>query len=181
MRDDHLKKYRHAPAHLFLSVYWYFVTGGTYGRKKHFETEWDRQLLLDAITEMLLRASSELHGWVILSNHYHVLMKLKDAILLPGIIRGIHSKSAVLLNKRHLQPGRRIWYQYWDECVRDERDFYAKLNYIHLNPIKHGYVDEPGSYRFSSYNSYRRMRGESWLEDLLKRFPAGDIDRDSDF
>jgi putative transposase len=138
MQEEHLKKYRHAPAHLFLSDYCYFVTAGTYERKPYFDVDAKKELLFDTICEMLGEDLSGLHAWVILSNHYHVLVTLKDAFRLPEIIRKIHSKSAVLLNKLSQRPGRKVWYQYWDECIRDEKDFYAKLNYIHWNPVKHG-------------------------------------------
>ncbi len=141
----------------------------------------DKEMLLEVIREMLTGSQGELHGWVILNNHYHILMKLKDASLLPDLIRRIHSKSAVLLNKQYLQPGRRVWYQYWDKCVRDERDFYAKLNHIHFNPVKHGYVDHLRLYRFSSHTHHLETCGCEWLSDLSRRFPCPEKEDKDDF
>ena len=181
MEKEYFKKYRHAPAHLFLTDYPYFITAGTYGRKSYFDSNEKKELLFNTICEILKKDLSELHGWVILSNHYHILIKLKDAFHLPQIIRKIHSKSAILMNKLSKQPGRKIWYEYWDECIRDERDFYAKLNYIHFNPVKHGYVDDQESYKFSSYNHYLKMEGRDWLEDILKHFPPKEVEEEDDF
>jgi len=138
-------------------------------------------LLFNTICEILKENSSELHGWVILSNHYHILTKLRDAFLLPEIIKKIHGKSAVLLNKFSKQLGRKIWYAYWDECIRDEKDFYAKLNYIHFNPVKHGYVDAPEFYKCSSYNFYLGIEGKGWLENILKHFPPVKVEKSDDF
>ena len=181
MKEDYLKKYQHAPAHLFLTDYHYFITAGTQGKKPYFDSDAKKELLFDTICEMLKEDHSELQGWVILSNHYHILVKLKDAFLLPQIIKKIHSKSAVLVNKLSKRTGRKIWYQYWDECVRDEKDFYAKLNYIHFNPVKHGYVEDPESYKFSSYNHYLKIEGINWLEDILKNFPPKKVEGEDDF
>jgi putative transposase len=181
MQKEHLKKYRHAPAHLFLTDYYYFVTAGTYGKRPYFETDAKKELLFDTIHGMLEEDVSELHGWVILSNHYHVLVRLKDAFRLPQLIRKIPSKSAVLVNKLSRQPGRKIWYQYWDECIRDEKDFYAKLNYIHWNPVKHGCVDSPESYKFSSYGSHLGIQGKNWLQDVFRRFPPANAEKGDDF
>ena len=181
MKEDHFKKYRHAPAHLFLTDYHYFITAGTYGKRLYFDSDNKKEMLFNTICEVLKENCSELHGWTILSNHYHILSKLKDAFLLPQIVRKIHSISAVLVNKLAKKPGRKIWYQYWDECIREEKDFYAKLNYIHWNPVKHGYVDDPESYKFSSYNHYLKTEGINWLHDILKHFPLSEVRKDDDF
>jgi hypothetical protein len=55
-------------------------------------------------------------------------------------IKRLHGDSAIQLNKLDNTPGRQVWYQYWDRFPRNERDFWAYFSYIHLNPIKHGYV-----------------------------------------
>jgi putative transposase len=141
----------------------------------------DKEMVLEVVREMLTGSQGELHGWVILNNRYHILMKLKNASLLPDLIRRIHSKSAVLLNKQYLQPGRRVWYQYWDKCVRDERDFYAKLNYIYFNPVKHGYVDHLRLYKFSIHTHYLETCGCEWPSDLSRRFPCPEKEDKDDF
>lgn len=59
--------------------------------------------------------------------------------------------------KYNLPPFRKyqIWQPRFDEkAVRDEREFLAKLNYMHGNPIKHNLVDECGDYPYSSYADY---------------------------
>jgi len=181
MEKEYFKKYRHAPAHLFLTDYHYFITAGTYGKKSHFDSDDKKELLFKIVCETFREDSGKLHGWVILNNHYHILTKLRDAFLLPRIIKKIHSKSAVLLNKLVKQPGRKIWYEYWDECIRDERDFYARLDYIHYNPVKHGYVDSPEFYKFSSYGYYIGVEGRNWLDDIFKNFPPAEVERSDDF
>ena len=50
--------------------------------------------------------------------------------------------------------GRKIWSKYWNTCIRSNKDFIARLNYIHWNPVKHGLVDDPKDYPYSSYQNY---------------------------
>ena len=44
-----------------------------------------------------------------------------------------------------------LWQRrYWEHAIRDERDFRQHMDYIHYNPVKHGYVDNPKDWPFSS-------------------------------
>jgi len=181
MKEDNLKNYKHAPTHLFLSDFYYFITAGTYSKKRYFEDDGKKNFLYETIYDVFNAYDSALHGWVILGNHYHIIGKFKDAFFLPEVIKKIHSRSAVWLNKSSKKAGRKIWYQYWDECIRDERDYYAKINYIHWNPVRHGYVDAPELYKFSSYNSYLNLRGEEWLNGILKCFPVEEVKNNDDY
>ena len=50
-----------------------------------------------------------------------------------------------------------IWQRrYWEHTVLDQDDLEAHLDYIHYNPVKHGYVTRAGDWRFSSFSRYVR-------------------------
>jgi putative transposase len=52
-----------------------------------------------------------------------------------------NQKSPVKLRKRE----RGIWQRgYWEHTIRDDRDYAAHMDYIHFNPVKHGFVESPG-------------------------------------
>jgi REP element-mobilizing transposase RayT len=77
---------------------------------------------------------------VILSNYYHLLVKVKGGKNLKRFFRRFHSELAACFNKIDGTLGRQIFYQYWDEYLDDEHfedDFYRFVNYIHINPLKH--------------------------------------------
>jgi len=181
MKEKYFKRSLHTPAHLFLNDYYYFITAGCYHKKAYLDCDGKKEFLYETICEELNRYCAEPHGWVVLDNHYHILIKLKDAFLLPTLIQAIHSKSAISINKIDKQPGRKVWYDYWDECIRNEKDFYDKLNYIHLNPVKHGYVDDPSKYKFSSYYSYFQEKGEDGLKVLVRNHPIERLEAGDDF
>jgi putative transposase len=64
---------------------------------------------------------------------------------------------------QHRRQGRRgIWQpRYFEHRIRDEADYFRHRDYIHLNPIKHGYVERPGDWRWSSFHRHVHM---GWLD-----------------
>jgi putative transposase len=51
--------------------------------------------------------------------------------------------------------GRDIWQRrYWEHQIRDETDWQAYVDYIHFNPVKHGYVQRVSEWLFSSFHHY---------------------------
>jgi len=61
-----------------------------------------------------------------------------------------------------------LWQRrFWDHIVKDQEDFNRHLDYIHYNPVKHGYVVRPIDYSFSSFPEYveRGVYGPGWGEE----------------
>ncbi|MGC2522820.1 MAG: hypothetical protein WA417_09320 [Stellaceae bacterium] len=49
---------------------------------------------------------------------------------------------------------RGIWHRrYWEHTIRDDRDLMAHMDYIHFNPVKHGFVEHPAEWPHSSFRS----------------------------
>ncbi len=92
-----------------------------------------------------------LHGWVIMPNHVHVLVTLRDDYSLSGVVHSWKSYTAQRANKIRGRNGA-FWYvDYFDRFMRDEKHFATTLDYIHWNPVKAGLCAEPGDWRWSSY------------------------------
>ena len=91
-------------------------------------------------------------AWVVLPDHLHCLWTLPEGDAdFPSrwrVIKASFSKnlprSAVPVPSG-LRPGERgIWQRrYWEHTIRDERDYAAHMDYIHFNPVKHGFVQHP--------------------------------------
>ena len=47
--------------------------------------------------------------------------------------------------------------RYWEHQIRDDRDFRNHINYIHFNPVKHGYVWRVGDWPYSSFHRLVRL------------------------
>jgi len=53
-----------------------------------------------------------------------------------------------------------VWQRrFWEHQIRDEKDFEAHCNYIHYNPVKHGFVDAPAKW---PHSSFRRCMEKGW-------------------
>lgn len=63
-----------------------------------------------------------------------------------------------------------IWQRrFWEHRIRDERDFVQHIDYIHYNPVKHGLVNRPVDWPFSSIHRYigQGVLPENWGESPL--------------
>jgi putative transposase len=83
-----------------------------------------------------------------------------------------HKFTARRWNAEDQQPGRQVWWNYWDTCLLSEAAYLARWNYVHWNPVRHGLVTRPEDYDFSSYREYYEAQSAATRE-VEKRFPHG--------
>lgn len=171
----------HRPPHLYVDNAWYFVTASTVNRAPILATDEHFNLWMAAFRGLVEEFKVKLVAWVVLPNHYHFLFMPNTANDLGAFMKRLNGGVSRKLNLLDHQQGRAVWYSYWDTCIRGERDFWTRFNYIHYNPVKHGYVNSPGDWRFSSYQLYARDSGESWLDGCVKDFPIYDLFDDDKF
>ena len=67
--------------------------------------------------------------------------------------------------------GRKVWWNYWDTCIRAEHDYCSRLRYVFWNPVKHGLVDSPEEYNFSNYAVYLDPRFDTTGIDEVNDVP----------
>ncbi len=49
----------------------------------------------------------------------------------------------------------RLWQKrFWEHAIRDEADFARHFDYVHFNPVKHGYVSQVSDWPFSTFHRY---------------------------
>ena len=152
VRNEELyRQWAHAPAHLFVPNAAYIVTASTYRRTRLFDTPAKRDNLLQTLFLEAQRWSWELQAWAVMANHYHfVALAPPEAETLSRLVRSVHSRTAVWLNREDGAAGRKVWFQYWDTCLTYQRSYLARLNYVHHNPVKHGLVPNAEAYPWCS-------------------------------
>jgi putative transposase len=165
-----LKKYRNNPTHLFLDQTPYFVTGAIYGKRPLLADAVLKNQLLLFIQKYFEKYGWELHHWVILDNHYHLLGKSSQGSHLPDIFRAIHSQMAVII-RANTGCETPVWWNYWDYCPRGEADYYIRLNYLLSNPIKHGFVTNLADYPHSSFPAALAEIGREQLAQQFRAYP----------
>ncbi|MGZ4954660.1 MAG: REP-associated tyrosine transposase [Methylobacter sp.] len=61
--------------------------------------------------------------------------------------------------RRGRQQGTLWQHRYWDHLIRDEEDFNRHMDYIHWNPVKHGFASKVADW---PYSSFRRLVRSGW-------------------
>jgi putative transposase len=112
----------------------------------------------------------ELDHWVILGNHYHLIGKSKTGKDMTRIIQGIHGSTSKPIQEA-TGAAKPIWWNYWDYCPRNERDYFVRLNYLLWNPVKHGYVEELEDYAFSSFHQLLAAEGATAINERFEKYP----------
>jgi putative transposase len=151
MLIDQIRRWHHAPAHIFIPGATYMVTASTLYQEHLFNTPEKR----DMLHESLLRETSELgwqlQSWAVLINHYHFVgLAPEHGADLKTLIRHLHSKTAIALNRLDSCAGRQVWFQYWDTCLTFEKSYLARLKYVYYNPVHHKLVAEAENYPYCS-------------------------------
>ncbi len=112
-----------------------------------------------------VRHPFEIHGWVVLPEHFHCVLELPpDDADYATRLRSIKIGFSKLLPKTERRSAvrvrrgeRGIWQRrYWEHLIRDEADYRAHLDYIHYNPVKHGWVKQVKDWPYSTFHHWVR-------------------------
>ena len=147
----------HSPPHRLTEQGAYMITCGTY-QKAHFLNTPEK---LDAFRVLLFACLDEveweLHAWAILSNHYHFIASSpSDPGSLRRVLSKLHTLSARDLNVRDGQPGRKVWFQYFDSHITFTNSYLPRLKYVHHNPVHHGILACAENYPWCSASWFAR-------------------------
>ncbi len=154
------KRHSHTPIHAFFDDTPYFLTGAIYKKRPLLAQDALKEKLLKLIRENFQVFGWQLNHWVILNNHYHLLGISHKGKDLSKIIQKVHGDSGKLI-RAVSQCEKPIWWNYWDYCPRNEREYLIRLNYLLTNPIKHGYVSNLNDYAFSSFHELLVEKGKN--------------------
>lgn len=120
-------------------------------RQPCFRDDEDRRRYLADLEEALHAHDVDLHAWVLMSNHVHLLATPRTSRGVSRMMQKLGSRYVRWFNDRHERSG-----TLWDGRFRAslvETDSYllACMRYIELNPVRANMVRNPGDYRWSSF------------------------------
>jgi putative transposase len=162
---------RHAPPHEYSASGWFLITAATYEHQPHFSDYARRYALWQSISAELTQANIECSAWAVLPNHYHLLVKVNELRQLASPLGRVHGRSSREVNSRDEVTGRRVWYRYSDRAIRRERHYWTTLNYIHFNPVRHGYTEQAANWFPSSIHWYLETHTDAELDELWRDYP----------
>ena len=137
-------------------------------------------LLREAFRETRHRHPFTVDAIVILPDHLHAVWTLpesdRDFATRWRLIKSTFSRSIPrgeqISASRAGKGERGIWQRrYWEHTIRDEEDFERHVDYIHINPVKHGLVKRVRDWQPSSFHRMVQLGiyPEDWAGDFSDR------------
>ena len=132
-------------------------------------------LIIDSLKFCQSNKNLSIHAYVIMLNHMHLIISADEPRAIPNIFRDFkrhtsseissllktHKESEALrvFNEIATESGKDQEYKVWQSGyhpigIQSEQFFNQKLDYIHQNPVKKGYVNDPIHWRYSSAANY---------------------------
>src|SRR2546427_12143312 len=109
------KDWPHAPVHRLSENAVYIVTAGTLNKNHLFCTDAKRDLLERMLLSMSKQHGWQLEAWAVMANHYHFVARGNPQSTNFGdFLHQLHYDSARELNRMDGEPGRKVWYNFWD-------------------------------------------------------------------
>jgi putative transposase len=122
---------------------------------RHVET------LREAVRAVRQRHPFAIHAWAVLPDHLHCVIELPagdaDSATRWRLIKTGFSKALPRTERvsrsREARGERGIWQRrYWEHLIRDEADYRAHMDYVHINPVKHGLVKSVADWPHSTFH-----------------------------
>lgn len=134
------------------------------------------QILLNSLDFLQRHQRLALHGYVIMENHLHLIASAENLSREIAAFKSFTARSVIDWLKenqteyllKQLKFHKKLHkttqeYQLWQEgshpqAIFSQQMFSQKLEYMHNNPLRRGYVDDPAHWRYSSYRNYMGMK-----------------------
>ncbi len=142
--------------------------------------------LRSAIKEVQAVRPFNIDAWVLLPDHLHCIWTLPDGdsdfSKRWGMIKARFTKKVggLLVGGAHPTGSRLkkreglVWQRrFWEHTIRDERDFEMHCDYIHHNPVKHGLVESPDEWEYSTFSRFVKngIYTKNWGSEKKMKFP----------
>jgi len=156
----------------------YHVTSRGNARQTLFHTDHDRQRFLIQLQDNLESYGVVLYAWVLMTNHFHLVVRTPRANL-SRFMQRLNSSYSLYYRCKHGKPGHVLGGRYKAPAIEDEEYLLAVTRYVHLNPIKTGEqkrrtraerVGYLEAYGWSSYPAYAgKATFPDWMSDHVLR------------
>jgi putative transposase len=163
----------------------YFFTVVTYQRKPLFANTRAVAMLEDSIARVLEKRPFIIEAQVVLPDHLHSLWTLPDddcdystrwRLIKEDFTRQFVARfgAGPRDDGRRIRGERTIWQRrYWEHLIRNDRDFAAHVEYIHINPVRHALVSAPKDWPHSTFKSWvsKGLYDMTWGSDDMPPLP----------
>ena len=131
---------------------WHIIQRGV-NRAACFFAEDDYQFYLHYLGEYSRDFGCDIHAYVLMTNHVHLLLTPKDADGAARMMKHSGQRYVQYVNRINRRSGT-LWEGRFRSCLTQTEDYVlACYRYIELNPVRAGVVTHPRHYRWSSYGA----------------------------
>ena len=138
-----------------------------------------KDIIINSLNYCIQEKGLQLHAWVIMNNHFHLIASAKEGGAIAAIIRDLKkftSRQIMDAIAQNPQESRKEWlmnafsyagrhnnnnehFQFWQQdfhpiALTNEDIYRQKMEYLHNNPVKEGIVWQPQDYKYSSAIDY---------------------------
>ncbi len=171
----------HSPPHRESQRTQYHITAACYEHRPIIGNSPQRMADFEEKILMQLRVEVQcIYAWVILPNHYHLLVKTSDVKKALNRLSRIHGSTSYYWNGEENLRGRKVWYNLVETSIKSDAHFWSTMNYIHHNPVHHGYVNQWQDWAFSSADDFLRDFGRNKAGKVWRNYPITDYGKDWD-
>ena len=157
----------------------YFVTASVVDWVDVFTRDIYREILLNSLRFCQQNQGLIIHAWVLMPNHFHVICSFRKGNNAGMVLKNIKSFTAIKIIDAIInnpQESRKNWmldifekngkknksnyrFQFWQHenhpiLLDSEEKYKQRLDYLHLNPVRAGFVFEPQDWKYSSGTDY---------------------------
>jgi len=156
----------------FPDTYYHVLSRGN-EQRPIFKTNKDYEKFLSILEKAVGKFHLEIHAYVLMRNHYHLLVKTTQGNL-SRAIQWIGVTYAGWYNRRHTRSGHLFQGRFKSFLVEDDSYFTAMCYYIHGNPVRVGAAKTPEEFSWSSAGAYAQKNDEpKWLTTEVMLGMAG--------
>lgn len=131
-----------------------------------FKEPQDKEFFLQLLIHLQKHITFQLLGYVIMDNHYHLIIKRNETTL-STIMQHLNRGYSAYYNKTYKRSGSIYDRRYNKFLVEDDRYLLSLLKYIHYNPVRANMVPHVSSYTYSSDSHYRKNIEDTFVHIQL--------------
>ncbi|NNC89997.1 MAG: hypothetical protein HKN82_16185 [Akkermansiaceae bacterium] len=153
----------------------YMMTAACFEHRPHIGFSTDR---MNSFRDELLAAIREMDGLeeliarVLLPDHDHFLCHATDIRQCKKDLGLLHGRTSFNWNKDENRAGRKVWFRAAETVMKSDRHYWATVNYIHRNPVRHACARAAEDWTWSSLADWRKGAGVAALSNLEEEFPV---------
>jgi putative transposase len=171
--------------------YYYHIYNHANGHEDIFREEKNYTYFLEKYRKYI-HPVAETFAYCLMKNHFHFLVRIREDKLIENeedyktsdvlktsdvsyAFKNFFQSYTKGINKVYNRPGSLFNQKFKRKQITTDLQFQNALIYIHMNPVKHGFCETPGAWKYSSFNAYIKKnqqtlllvdKGTDWFGDL---------------